>query len=304
MLLLDFSQIMISNIFVNIRSFHDKPVDINLPDLGNSSPGIPGNKTKIEEDLLRHMVLNSLRYYHTKFKEKYGQMVICCDSGHYWRKEIFPFYKANRKKTRDSSGLDWKIIFDSLNKIREEIKEYLPYKVLNIDGCEADDIIAVVAKREHTAEKVLILSCDKDFQNLQKYPNIEQYAPVQKKFIKCNNPIEFLREHIMIGDSGDGVPNFLSPDDCFVQNIRQTPIRKDKLSRWVKESKPENFCDIKMLRGYRRNERLISFDKIPQEIQESILTEWESPFTESRKHLFDYFVKYKLMQMMDRIQEF
>jgi hypothetical protein len=289
---------------VNLKSFHEKPVDINLPDIGNSSPGIPGEKTIIEEDLLRHMVLNSLRYYHNKFKEKYGQMIICCDSGRYWRKDIFPFYKANRKKTRDNSGLNWHEIFDSLNKIREEIREYLPYRVINIDGCEADDIIAVVAKKNHTAEKILIISSDKDFQNLQQYPNIEQFAPVQKKMLKCNNPIEFLREHIMCGDRGDGIPNFLSPDDCFVKNIRQTPIRKDKLSRWVKESKPENFCDIKMLSGYRRNERLISFDKIPQEIQESILTEWESPFTESRKHLFDYFVKYKLMQMMDRIQEF
>jgi len=257
MILLDFSQIMISNIFVNIKSFHDKKVEINLPDKGNSTPGLPGEKTEIEEDLLRHMVLNSLRYYHTKFKEKYGQMVICCDSGNYWRKDIFPYYKANRKKNRDSSGLDWHKIFDALNKIREEIKEYLPYRVLHVDGCEADDVIAVIAKKNHTAEKVLILSGDKDFQNLQQYSNIEQYAPVQKKFIKCNNPIEFLREHIMTGDSGDGVPNFLSPDDTFVSGKRQVSIKKDKLARWIKESKPENFCDIAMLRGYRRNEKLI-----------------------------------------------
>jgi 5'-3' exonuclease len=204
----------------------------------------------------------------------------------------------------DIIGGNWSEIFDSLNKIRDEISQFLPYRVLNINGAEADDLIGVISKREHTTKKILILSGDHDFLQLQKYPNIFQYSPTKKHSMISKNPIEDLREFIMCGDRGDGIPNFLSPDDCLVNDIRQTGIRKDHLARWVKESKPENFCDIKMLRGYRRNERLISFDKIPQEIQESILTEWESPFTESRKHLLDYFVKYKLMQMMDRIQEF
>ena len=115
---------------------------------------------------------------------------------------------------------------------------------------------------------------------------------------------EKLREQIMLGDIGDGIPNFCSEDDTFVSGGRQTPIRRNNLNRWVKEPNPENFCDIKMLRGYKRNQNLIDLDFIPKEIQKSIITEWEKPYTESRKHLWDYFVKHKLSTLADRIGEF
>lgn len=293
MILVDLSQVMISNLFANMAMAEKKD---------------PTDKTDRSiiwsEDLIRHMVLNSLRYYKMKFQEKYGNLVICCDNKHYWRKDVFPYYKASRRKDREASNIDWHSVFESLNKIRGEIRDVFPYKVLNVEQAEADDLIGVVAKREHTAERVLILSGDKDFVQLQKYPNIDQFAPIQKIFIRTENPIEALREHIMLGDSGDGIPNFLSPDDCFVSGQRQTPVRKDKLARWVKEDKPENFCDIKMLRGYKRNQALIDLEKIPSDIQSAIVEEWEAPFSPSRKHLLDYFVKHKLVNLMDHLGEF
>jgi hypothetical protein len=284
-------------------------VTIELPDMKNETstlnyPGIPGPSPEMNVDFLRHMVLNSLRYYRTKFGNKYGRLVICADNRHYWRKDVFEYYKAGRKKNRDKSPLDWNMIFDTLNKLREEISEYLPYQVLNVDGCEADDLIGVLAKKNHTAEKILVLSGDRDFIQLQKWPNIEQYAAIQKQFLNTDNPVEYLREHIMLGDSGDGIPNFKSADDIFVSGGRQTSIRKSDLARWVKESKPENFCDIGMLRGYRRNQTLIDLDFIPKEIQKAIVDAFDKPFTESRKKLFDYFVRFKLSNLMDHIQEF
>jgi hypothetical protein len=306
-ILIDYNQIAISNLFANIGAFHETKPETTLPDKKEHSdfPGQPGDKTKINEDLIRHMVLNSLRYYKMKFGEKYGNLIICCDSNHYWRKDVFPYYKSNRKKNRDNSGLDWNLIFNSLNKIRDEIDIFLPYRVIDIPNTEADDSIGVIAKREHTAEKVLILSGDKDFPQLQKYPNIEQYAPVQKHFIKTDNPIEFLREHIMLGDYGDGVPNFLSDADTFVnKDKRQVSIRKDNLARWVKESNPLNFCTGKMLNGYARNKQLIDLEFIPKNIQGNIIEEWEKPYAESRKGLWDYFVAHKLATLMDKIGEF
>lgn len=293
MILVDLSQVMISNLFANMAMAEKK------------NPTDKSDKSILwSEDLIRHMVLNSLRYYKMKFQVKYGRLVICCDNKHYWRRDIFPHYKAARRRDREASDIDWHSVFESLNKIRSEITEFFPYQVLNVDKAEADDLIGVVAKREHTAERVLILSGDKDFVQLQKYPNIDQYAPIQKTFISTANPIEALREHIMLGDSGDGIPNFLSPDDCFVSGLRQTPIRKDKLSRWVKEATPENFCDIKMLRGYKRNQALIDLEQIPKEIQQAIVDTWEAPFKENRKHLLDYFVKHKLSQLMEHLGEF
>jgi 5'-3' exonuclease len=300
-ILIDFSQIAISNLFANIGYGHKASQE--LPDV-SATPGTPGTKTIINEDLIRHMVLNSLRMYHMKFGEKYGPLVVCADNRHYWRKDIFPYYKASRKKTRDNSGLDWHLIFDSLNKIRDEIAAFTPYRVINVNLAEADDLIGVIAKKEHTAEKILILSGDHDFQQLQKYKNIEQYAPIQKKFMTTENPIEFLREHIMVGDAGDGIPNFKSPDNTFVAGLRQTSISKKDLARWIKEPKPENFCDIKMLSGYKRNQQLIDLDFIPKDLQKTIVELWETPYKESRKNLLNYFIKFKLSLLLDHIGEF
>jgi hypothetical protein len=308
-ILIDLNQIMISNLFVNLGSKNYEPVkNVSLPDKKgitvSPTPGQPVAATEINEDLIRHMVLNSLRMYHMKFGEKYGSLIICCDNNHYWRKDVFPYYKAGRKKNRETSGLNWNVIFDSLNKLRDELDVYSPYRVINVPLAEADDLIGVIAKREHTAEKILILSGDKDFQQLQKYPNIEQFSPIQKHFIVPDNPIEQLREQIMVGDFGDGIPNFCSADDCLVKGIRQTPIAKKNLVRWVKESKPETFCDLKMLRGYKRNQNLIDLEYIPKELQNAIITEWEKPYTETRKHLWDYFVKFKLDKLAQHLGEF
>jgi 5'-3' exonuclease len=309
MILVDLSQVMISNLFANMAMAEkagQNVTDDNSPDPASRKLVTKEDDKKIlwSEDLIRHMVLNSLRYYKMKFQAKYGKLVICVDNKHYWRKDVFPYYKANRKRDRDSSPIDWHSVFESLNKIRTEISEFFPYHVMNVEGAEADDIIGVVAKREHTAERILILSGDKDFVQLQKYPNIDQYAPIQKVFIRSEKPAEAIREHIMLGDSGDGIPNFLSADDTFVSGKRQTPIRKEKLARWVKEPKPENFCDLKMLRGYKRNQELIDLDFIPKTVQKAIVDEWEKPFTENRKHLLDYFVKNKLVHLMDHLNEF
>jgi 5'-3' exonuclease len=299
MILIDFSQVVISNLIVNISQLQKD--DKKEPE--HEIPGLPGTKTVINEDLIRHMVLNTIRSYKMKFGEIYGKIIICCDSKQYWRKDVFPYYKGLRKEKRETSVLNWHLIFETLNKLKDELIQYFPYRVIEVDGAEADDIIAVIAKREHTAEKILILSGDKDFTQLQKYPNIVQYAPIQKQFLVSKNPIEDLREHIMIAGDDD-IPNFCSSNDSKVKHIRQKSIRKDNLERWIKESKPENFCDIKMLHGYKRNQQLIDFEFIPKEIQKKIIEVWEQPFKESRKNLFNYFLKYKLVNLMDHIQEF
>ena len=172
-----------------------------------------GNHTnvKVEEDLLRHMILNCIRSYIKKFKNEYGEVVIACDDRHYWRREVYPYYKANRRKSREASEIDWNVVFESLNKIREELKLYFPYRVIQADGAEADDVIGtLVEKFGNTHEKILILSGDKDFVQLQTYMNVKQYDPVRKKFVEHNDPSRFVKEQIMRGDAGDGVPNFLS----------------------------------------------------------------------------------------------
>jgi hypothetical protein len=283
MIIVDLSQVMISNLMMQ---------------LGNHT------NTEVEEDILRHMVLNSIRSYNVKFKNEFGEMVIACDDRKFWRRDIFPYYKANRRKSREKSELNWTQIFDALHKIRDELKVFFPYRVIQADGAEADDIIGtLVMSYGDTNEKILILSGDKDFVQLQRYNNVKQYDPVQKKFRTTNDPDRFIKEHIMRGDTGDGIPNFLSTDNCLVVGERQKPVASKKLDIWV-NLKPEEFCDDRMLRGYRRNEQLVDLSFIPRHIQDDILTEYKAQAGKDRKNLFNYFIEKKLKNLIESINEF
>lgn len=264
------------------------------PHLGNGD---------LQEDLLRHFILNSIRGYNTKFKATHGEMIIACDDGRSWRREVFPYYKANRKKTRDASTLDWNMIFTSLNKIRSELKEFFPYRVIQVSGCEADDIIGTLCHRfANTNQKIMVVSGDKDFKQLQSYFNIEQYDPVKKKAIKENDPERYLKEHIIRGDGGDGIPNALSSDDCLVVGTRQKSISQKKLDVWLNQD-PSTYDDT-LLRGFRRNEQLIDLTFTPQAIQDEILKEFEAQAGKGRTHLMNYFITNRLKNLMGQITEF
>jgi len=284
-------------------------VDLNQVMISNLMMQIGGKNVPIEEDLVRHMVLNSLRLYRKKFGEKYGELVICCDDKNYWRRDFFPYYKAHRKKDRAESGLDWHMIFEVMNGIRDDLKEQFPYKVIQVDRAEADDIIASLCHKygdlgvTNGSEPILILSSDKDFVQLQKYANVEQYSPMQKKYVNCSNPARYIHEHILRGDRGDGVPNFLSADDVFVNGKRQRPIASKKIDAW-NGMEPEEFCDENMLRGYRRNQQLVDLDYVPEEIQSKALEIFENYKLNGRDKMFNYFIQKRLKNLMDVIQEF
>jgi len=282
MILIDLNQVMISNL---------------MAQLGSRS-----NNDDISEDLIRHMVLNTIKSFKNRFGEEYGDIVICCDSRHYWRREIFPNYKWGRKQSRSGDTLDWDLIFSIFNKVRDELKEYMPWKVMDIYGAEADDIIAILVKH-NTSGKVLILSSDKDFIQLQKHEGVKQYAPILKKWVDGVDPLRYIKEHVLKGDRGDGVPNFLSPDDTFVNGIRQKPISKKKLDYWI-DSDPKGFCNEYQYRNFQRNQRLVDFDYIPKEIEESILSEFDSIETAGRHKILNYFIKNKLNDLIGNIQEF
>lgn len=282
-ILIDLNQVLISNLMQQI----------------NSNP-----KVKLDENLIRHMVLNSLRSYVKQFKEKYGEVIVACDSKRSWRRDFFPFYKSNRRKAREESGFDWNLIFDTLGKIREELKENFPYKVIEVEGAEADDIIGVLAARKAPHEEVLILSSDKDFVQLQKYANVIQYSPILKRFVKTDNPHKFVKEHIIKGDRGDGIPNFLSADNVFALGERQKTINSKKLNEWLNKT-PEEFCvnDV-MLRGYKRNQMLVDLEFTPKNIQESIINEYENVVIPNRQKLLNYFMEKRLKNLYEVIQEF
>lgn len=280
-------------------------VDLNQTMISNLMAQI-GNHTniKIEEDLLRHMILNSIRGYNHKFRAQYGEMVIACDDKRYWRKSLFPYYKARRSEDREKSELDWNAIFLILNKVRDELKTYFPYRVVQVETAEADDVIGSLCHEfGNTSEKILIISGDKDFRQLQSYMNVQQYDPVRKKFLKENNPDRYLKEHILKGDRGDGIPNFLSKDDTFVVKGRQKPLRQTKIDIWL-EQQPETFCDENMLRNYKRNQQLVDLNFIPMHIRQGVLESYNSQAGKGRDKLFNYFIENKLRNLISDLDQF
>jgi 5'-3' exonuclease len=261
-------------------------------------------KMVLDEGLIRHMVLNSLRSYSRQFKQQYGDLVVCCDSRHSWRKQWFPFYKSHRKKDRDSSAHDWTLIFQTLDKIKIELKTYFPYKVVEVDRAEADDVIAVLTKYFPDNEKILILSSDKDFVQLQYLPNVTQYSPILKKYIKTDDPLKYVKEHIIKGDKSDGIPNFLSPDNTFAVGERQKTINTKKLTEWINQE-PEQFCTtVEMKVRWKRNQILIDLNFVPGDIATEIIRTYEEAPVNSRQSMFNYFVANRLTNLIGVIDEF
>ena len=260
-----------------------------------------------DENMLRHMMLNSVRMYNKKFRDQYGQMIICCDGANNWRRGYFPQYKANRRKSRDDSGFDWAEAFRIMHKVKDEIKENFPYKVIHLEGCEADDIIGTMV--EHTQEfgqyeEVMIVSSDKDFLQLQKYDNVRQWSHILKKEIKDPHPKLNLIDKILSGDTGDGVPNVLSGDDTFVNGERQTPLSKKKKQAIIEDlSNGELLYAASWYRNYQRNETLIDLTKTPNDLKNKIVDEfWITVFNEGKA--LPYLINNNMKQLIGSVEEF
>lgn len=284
-ILMDYNQVILATLFANI-----------------------GNHTnaEIDENVIRHMFLNSLRSNRKKFTEEYGEMIVCADGKNSWRREAFPYYKAGRKKGRDESELDWGELFRIINLLRAELIEYFPYKVLHFDRLEADDIIGVLAHKLGTelnmgSEKVLVLSGDKDYIQLQTYANVDQYNPVLKKWVRDPNPDKYLLEHIIKGDKGDGVPNILSADNAIVIGERQKTMTAKRLAALL--DGPDTMDELTKTR-YFRNKLMIDLKETPQKYQDMILEDFEKEKDFGRSKLFNFFVEKRLKNLITDIGDF
>ena len=287
MIIVDLNQIMISNLMVQING---------------------RQAVELSEDLVRHMVLNSLRGHNKKFRKEYGEMVIACDSKNVWRREVFPNYKAGRKANREKSDHDWNAIFAMLGNIRNEIKEFLPYKVLELETAEADDIIAALVRRiqnrvgPNHLKKVLILSGDKDFIQLHN-EWVKQYNPVLNKYVgKDENPALYIKEHILKGDRSDGIPNVLSDDNVFIEGRRQKPLSRKKIDSWLEEVLMTMTEEEE--KNYNRNKKLIDLTCIPLELEDKINNEFDNVEVASRDKILNYFITRKLKTLIEVIDEF
>ena len=294
MILIDYNQISISNLMAELNK---RPTD------------------NIDFDLVRHMILNTIRGYRKRWHDEFGEVVIACDNRRYWRRSVFPNYKASRKKTREDSGYDWSTIFEVLGQVKSELDEFMPYPVIDVDGAEADDVIGTLAEYSQLNDlnqeslfdipkPMLIVSADHDFQQLQKWENVKQWSPIRKKFVTLTeNPQQVLMEHIISGDKGDGVPNILSDDDVFTEGKRQRPIRKALIAEW-KTQPPSEWVTGEMAAGYIRNKQMVDLSQTPQDIKSEIVLQYELQCRKNRSEVRDYFERHNLNRLLETIDDF
>lgn len=264
-------------------------------------------KLDIQEDLIRHVILNTIRMYNKKFRDEYGQMVIACDAGS-WRRDYFPNYKYKRREGREESTMDWDEIFRIVNLVREELREHFPYKVIHVQKAEADDIIGTLTLETQEFgkdEPVMIVSADKDFVQLHKFNNVRQYSPMIKKFVTEKNPRTFLLEHIFKGDSGDGVPNVLSPDNTFVDGVRQSPVTKKKIESWIDGiDNLETLMDSDTYRNYMRNKKLIDLTETPDPVKQEIINTYNEQKLAHKSRVLNFLIKKRCKMLIDCVGDF
>ena len=279
-------------------------VDLSQIMMASTMMSMEKGQTEADVDFIRHMVLNSLRMYRTEYNEKYGELVICCDSPHSWRREHFPQYKAGRKTGREESPLNWTQIFGCFETIKEELKTVFPYKFVQVDGAEADDIIGHLSRTESRNEKVMIISSDKDFIQLHQYDNVYQWSPVTKKLVNGIEPHGYLFEHILRGDKSDGIPNVLSADNSIVDGVRQKPITKKYVENFVLHNAEISGRSETEIRNFHRNQKLIDLNETPTNLCEKIWEEYQKEPQGKRRDLLNFFVEKRLNNLIETIGDF
>jgi hypothetical protein len=297
MILVDYSQVALSAILTFQRE-------------------LKGTESEVK-NLIRHVTLSTLKSYKKKYGKDYGDMVIACDGRKYWRKEYFEHYKASRKKNREASDLDWKLIFDTLSEMREDIARVFPYRVVHVERAEADDVIAVMTKylQENEliqeglveeAQKVLILSSDKDFKQLQAEWNVKQWSPMQKKYMTASKKEiqDWMLEHVAKGDAGDGVPNVLSADDVFVKGERQKVMSAKRLEEFLEKGIDACRNDQEK-RNWQRNLNLVDFSYIPEDVSKEIVNAYlNTKPNKDKMAIMNYLMEHRCRLLLDEIEEF
>ena len=119
--------------------------------------------------------------------------------------------------------------------------------------------------------------------------------------MRNQDPAKYLVEHILKGDTGDGVPNILSPDNCLAIGERQKPMTAKRIELYAKGT--ENM-DAETLRRFHRNKAMIDLSEVPEKYRKRCIEEFNKEKKTSRNELFNYFMHKKLKNLITDIQDF
>lgn len=272
-----------------------------------------GQDTGKMRDIIRHVLLNSLLSYKRQYTKTYGEMVLAGEGTSNWRRDTFPFYKANRKKGREESDTDWASIIDIIGEIREELREVFPWKFVNHERAEGDDVIAVLVHYLQENElkssgwydepqEILIVSSDGDFRQLHKFKNVKQFNPIMKKWV-AKPEEDFLIEKIIRGDAGDGVPSVLCPDDFFVneESGRASPVTKKVIERF----KTGLGLSEEEKRRFERNRLMIDLSMTPADVRDGILANYKAAdATCDLQKIMNHLIQKRCRNLLNDVQAF
>ena len=271
--------------------------------------GSSGN-VELDKGNIRHIILNSVRQISKKYKKKYGEMVIAIDNKNYWRRNVFPAYKASRKeKKKANDKVPWELMYEVIDDLSLSLHDVFGYNVIDVAGAEADDVIGVMVKyksEQVSPEPIMIVSNDGDMKQLHKYPNVKQYSTMQSKMIIERDPAYWLKIKKIKGDRKDGIPNIFSKINHFVKTpeIRQKSVTKGFLSE-IMNRPVETKLSKQELGRYKQNEILIDFDFVPKKLRETIITKYNSTETFNKQSLiFEFLTENGMIGLVDVIPDF
>lgn len=254
----------------------------------------------------KYLMLNGIQK--VKVKHRPNELVICFDS-YSWRKKFFPFYKARREMAKKKSGIDKTAFKESIDEIYADLIKYFPFKVVRVEWAEADDVIAALAKHiSDRGDQIIIASRDKDFKQLLT-SDIRLYDTVEGKFIKCEHPKTYLIKHVLMGDSGDDVPNVRSDDDVFItEGKRQKNCGAKGVEKMLADGLEETIKKEGLLANFRRNKKLIRLTKstIPGRVWNGAIDCYESQEAKKGNYMLlaEYFGNNRMRRLQKSIDKF
>jgi hypothetical protein len=170
-------------------------------------------ETKEEgQQMFKYKFLNGIIDFIEHFKA--DECILAIDSKKNWRKSVFPYYKSKRKLKRkkiDEEDHPWFCFseyYEMLDVFLKEVEENFPFKFVEVESAEADDVAGILASCEALAnDNKIIITSDQDYIQLLQNPFTKIYNPIKKQYMTSKDPKKDLLEKIVLGDSGDDIPS-------------------------------------------------------------------------------------------------
>lgn len=250
-------------------------------------------------DVWRYMVCEVIHKW--MYLEKgINEVVIAVDDRNPWRKSYFSRYKESRKKKRDKTDVDFKLLYGAIDKLAADLKHFMPYKVLKVRGAEADDIIAILAM-ENRGQSIVI-SNDEDYLQLCS-DYVRVWNPKNKKYSQCDDTELFIVRKSLMGQAKDDIFNVITPNDWGqtpeTMGKRKPGFGPKSCDKVINEGYKEWLEKKDLQDNFKRNRILMDFGYIPQSMRNRIMTSYKRANFPPPQNIHKFFKQYNMRGFLD-----